>query len=416
MSEKALLAAVIDAPEDDTPRLVLADWLAEHDTPTLPELIRLQCRAARMSHRERRHQRVEQRVAALEQACAREWLRPLGALGLTASFARGLLRVTAPLDAPLRAEVAALADTERWAWVEAVAVTGVPWGLEGLQGWLSSGLWRGVGLLTLGAVLLGAPEAEALGGGELPLLHELRLHPHRVSANGLRCLARTPLAGRLDTLSIYTGGTNGIGPGGAAALAAGSLDGLRSLDLQGEGLGDAGAEALGAAAWLGRLRHLNLLSNNIGARGARALLHGPRALPLASVLLANNPLGIGGAAVVAGAPSLPGARELHLHGCGIGPAGAAVLAGSPGVAGLTTLYLYGNRLGCAGVEALASSPHLANLTTLYLGQNDVRDAGARALLASPHLRRLRTLSLHGNPIREGVRQALRERFGRGAGV
>src|SRR5690242_13770882 len=83
---------------DDTPRVVLADWLADQGTTSpLPELIRLQCRAAHMPHRERRHQRVDRRVQALERACAGEWLKPLRDLGLEASFARGLLRVVAPV-------------------------------------------------------------------------------------------------------------------------------------------------------------------------------------------------------------------------------------------------------------------------------------------------------------------------------
>jgi len=44
---KALLAACHRNPDDDTPRLVLADWLQEHDDPR-GELMRLQCRLAAM--------------------------------------------------------------------------------------------------------------------------------------------------------------------------------------------------------------------------------------------------------------------------------------------------------------------------------------------------------------------------------
>lgn len=38
-----LLRAIIDAPADDAPRLVYADWLDEHGFPGLAELIRAQC-------------------------------------------------------------------------------------------------------------------------------------------------------------------------------------------------------------------------------------------------------------------------------------------------------------------------------------------------------------------------------------
>jgi uncharacterized protein (TIGR02996 family) len=43
----ALLKAIIDHPDDDTPRLVYADWLQEHDDPERAEYIRVQCQIAR---------------------------------------------------------------------------------------------------------------------------------------------------------------------------------------------------------------------------------------------------------------------------------------------------------------------------------------------------------------------------------
>ena len=42
----ALLRTVLDHPDDDTPRLVYADWLEEHGDPARAEFIRLQCRIA----------------------------------------------------------------------------------------------------------------------------------------------------------------------------------------------------------------------------------------------------------------------------------------------------------------------------------------------------------------------------------
>ncbi|HEY1187236.1 MAG TPA: TIGR02996 domain-containing protein [Gemmata sp.] len=43
----ALLDAIFDAPDDDTPRLVFADWLQEHGQENYAQFIRLQCAAAR---------------------------------------------------------------------------------------------------------------------------------------------------------------------------------------------------------------------------------------------------------------------------------------------------------------------------------------------------------------------------------
>ncbi len=47
--QQAFLRAINDGPDDDTPRLVYADWLDEHGDPQRAELIRVQCRIA---HRE----------------------------------------------------------------------------------------------------------------------------------------------------------------------------------------------------------------------------------------------------------------------------------------------------------------------------------------------------------------------------
>jgi uncharacterized protein (TIGR02996 family) len=410
-----LLEACKQDPEDDTPRLVLADWLEDHGDGARAQLTRLQCRAARMSHRERRHQRVDQRVRALERACEAGWLRPLHERGLAASFGRGLLRVTAPLGAHRRAEVRRLAEAELWASVESLGVNGAPWGLPGLQGWLSSGLCVRLTSLSLGSVILGEPESEALAGAELPLLRDLQLYFQHLRPAGLGRLARAPFAAALDSLALPGSVGNRLGPSGAAALAAGSWGGLRRLDLQTNSLGDTGAECVAAAAWAGRLHHLNLQSNDIGPRGARTLLHGPRALSPGRVLLSGNPLGDAGAAVLAAAPLLADAKELTLTECDIGPAGAAALAGAPGLAGLTLLILYGNRVGDAGAAALARTPHLANLIALHLSRNGITSAGARALLAA-HLPRLKMLILQANSLGEGVGRALRERFGPGVSV
>jgi uncharacterized protein (TIGR02996 family) len=46
--ERALLRAVLAAPADDLPRLVLADWLEEHGQPERAEFVRVQCEVERL--------------------------------------------------------------------------------------------------------------------------------------------------------------------------------------------------------------------------------------------------------------------------------------------------------------------------------------------------------------------------------
>ena len=51
MTEReALLAAICANPDDDTPRLVYADWLQENGDPDRAEFIRLECRLAMWNH------------------------------------------------------------------------------------------------------------------------------------------------------------------------------------------------------------------------------------------------------------------------------------------------------------------------------------------------------------------------------
>lgn len=46
--DQSLIAAILNDPDDDLPRLVYADWLDEHSEPERAELIRVQCELARL--------------------------------------------------------------------------------------------------------------------------------------------------------------------------------------------------------------------------------------------------------------------------------------------------------------------------------------------------------------------------------
>jgi uncharacterized protein (TIGR02996 family) len=46
--DEAFLADIIESPDDDTPRLVYADWLEDNDQPDRAAFIRVQCRPAKL--------------------------------------------------------------------------------------------------------------------------------------------------------------------------------------------------------------------------------------------------------------------------------------------------------------------------------------------------------------------------------
>jgi uncharacterized protein (TIGR02996 family) len=68
--EAALLAAILAHPDEDTPRLVYADWLTEHGQPERAEFIRLQCAVGV-------DEAAEERALELEERNRGKWLAGL---------------------------------------------------------------------------------------------------------------------------------------------------------------------------------------------------------------------------------------------------------------------------------------------------------------------------------------------------
>jgi uncharacterized protein (TIGR02996 family) len=78
MNERAaLLRAVCENPDDDTPRLVFADWLDEHDEPERAEFIRLQCEVARLQTDDAQLGGLSRRASELQKQFGKQWLDQL---------------------------------------------------------------------------------------------------------------------------------------------------------------------------------------------------------------------------------------------------------------------------------------------------------------------------------------------------
>jgi uncharacterized protein (TIGR02996 family) len=89
-----LLAGIRATPEDDAPRLILADWLDEHDEPERAEFIRLQVRLSRWVPDLEEREQLQAREHALLTAYGTAWLGPIVDQPNTFSrFERGLLRI-----------------------------------------------------------------------------------------------------------------------------------------------------------------------------------------------------------------------------------------------------------------------------------------------------------------------------------
>jgi uncharacterized protein (TIGR02996 family) len=244
----AFLASAKATPDDDTPRLVLADWLEEHGDPSLvarAEFVRRQCQAPRTPA-----ERLRQ--AELLRPLAAEWLGPLYPLVRSWVARRGLLHLGAEADAFLAGAANLL--LEAFAWVEG--------------------------------------------------LNFVRLDDSQAAR-----LARSPWLAHIAELELPLAG---LGDAGARALAASPhVTGLRALFLRGNAIGDVGAAALAESPFLTNLSALSLAHNAVGPAGARALAASPHLGHLRVLNLEGNPLGTGATSLKAAAVSHRG-LWLHL--------------------------------------------------------------------------------------------------------
>jgi uncharacterized protein (TIGR02996 family) len=89
------LRAIIESPDDDTPRLVYADWLEDHGDPPRAEFIRLQCELAHIPEDDERRPEREARERELLARHETVWTGPLPGWVAHWEFRRGLVdRIT----------------------------------------------------------------------------------------------------------------------------------------------------------------------------------------------------------------------------------------------------------------------------------------------------------------------------------
>lgn len=350
------LPSIIDAPDDDAPRLVFADWLEENGDTERAEFIRIQCELARLGEDDPRFRRLTARGKELEDEHRVEWQS----------------------DLPQFEEIF--------------------WG----------GFHRGfVAAVRVESVETFAEHADAIFAAAP--IRELRFH--RVFANEAKRIAMTRQLARVQVLDLEDG--NMIGNQGAQALANSPyISGLTVLKLRGNAIGPSGASALARAAHLGPLTDLNLDRNAIYDEGVQAIVESPRMRHLQRLSLGWTQCGEPAARILARSSYLANLNLLYLSGNQIGDEGVEALAASRHLRGLRELFLEGNQFGDRGAAALAQSPMLAGIQWLYLKGNRIADDGARRLAESPHLEHVRELVLMENRIGEEGTQVLRGRFGR----
>jgi uncharacterized protein (TIGR02996 family) len=392
-------------PDDDTPRLVLADWLEERGDPR-GEFVRTQCLGARLPEDDPRCPALLARQRELLNAHRETWLRPLPGSHHLAEFHRGLVRLVLHPDEILGVASPHFAETEEYAWVEGLRAYDV--GQQAIDRYLAGPAPEGILALHLAAggerVADRAFVALARSPHLCPLT-ALRLTRFYFGA-AAKALATSPHLAALAELDLQA---NRVEAAGARALAASPhLTGLRSLDLGSNDLQDQGARALIAATRLERLTDLGLGSNRLGPKGVAALVAWPLLANLTALRLDGNSVGGDGTRLLAGSPAVRRLARLDLRGNRLSGKSVHALAASPNLTSLTRLDLTYNVAGDRGAAALAAPDGLPRLTYLSLRNNGIGDKGTGALAASPWVARLRTLDLAYNPVGPARARALAE--------
>jgi len=432
---KAFLDDIAADIDDDAPRLIFADWLAEHGHDDRAEFIRVQIERSRLPAWDAAQVRLRLREEALLKQHGEAWLAEMPHFkgAKWEGFRRGIVaevsfasyeamresahdcRLAAPVEAvtvrwPRRGE--ANADGAPIAELRELSLTGHPTAVE--VAWLA----------------------------DSPQLSTLRVvTAHGLWADGLARLVGSPHLARLKALRLPT---NDLGNAGVLALAgAAVLTDLEELDLTGRGVSERyvedpalrspGMETLAAWPGLASVRTLKLCGNVLGRAGLRALLRSPhigslkdlslrdagldgqamaelrdasRGLSLEALDLGENVLKEVGVEYVALAACLRDLKALRIDRCEIPLAGARVLARKAKfLDGLRKLDVGHGYFGPAGLQALLDRAPAA-LHTLGLRDNDLFDKGVGVLAGSPDTDGLLEIDLATNGLGAGAAEAL----------
>jgi uncharacterized protein (TIGR02996 family) len=400
--EQAFLDALIESPEDDTPRLVFADWLDDHGKSERAELIRVQCRLARMRDGDPERPRLLARERELLRTHTRAWLRELPrARGFRyGPFVRGFVEEVEVGDGEAfckkAAAVLASAPIRRFtrrhvtytSQDPTITLAACPHLARFSEIDLSGTSFEDRGILSL------------LSSPHLKRLRVLNLTQTRMTPATLLAVIQQPACRQLEDLNLDN---NDLGVEGAERLVGWPAPALRHLSLCFCNLDNVSGLAVLRSSHLPALTCLELWGNRIDPGFVRSLLDGPDRPGLTHLGLGTNHLGSRGASLIAEWRGLARFPYLDLAHNNIHDPDGRLLLASPGLPGLKELHLYWHR------EFDDRSGKLTWPGFLSLYNNGIGRAGIRALAGSPYLR-LEGLKIWDNQLtRRGI-EVWEERF------
>jgi uncharacterized protein (TIGR02996 family) len=466
MSDRAaLLAAICSHPDEDTPRLVFADWLDEHGEGKRAAYIRAQIEHHRITT-------ADTATSALLDFIVRQ-------------YENGFDRINwSVVDAELGAQVAAQKAADKVRFKMTTKSEGVPRVKGVTYHCYDRGFYDTVYLDSTSAFLkhakaiyraapitsvtfnelTGEQAAEFVACGYLARTRKLCFN-YGVEAEAVRVLGthKDALGVRkldfsmdeapgsaIDALAAgkywsglesleaidlgedYDNDDDGVSPGhisdlfkrpqfrnlreliawssGAdddtAKVIAANMPELRLLDLAITSITERGANAIAASKKLRNLRLLDLSSCELEGADAGALINAPNLPNLTILRLDGNYLGGPNPKTLAKPGRGPGLRVLDLGSSHLSAAGVEALAKCPASRGVWHLTLENADISDSHLERFLRHANFEHLAYLELSMNDLTATGAKALAAWPGAAQLQWLDLSSNSIGESGAKAL----------
>jgi uncharacterized protein (TIGR02996 family) len=458
MSDKAagFLDDIIAHPDDNTPRLIFADYLDDHGDGARAEFIRAQVERASLPDWDARAVRLLLREHVLLTQHGERWKAQLPTIkGVTwGEFRRGFVATVqfatfatfekkaaacweaAPLEAaevrwprdgdasetfaPIPSlrelsvtgtvvdprDVRRLANSPVLSTLRALNARGCSMGAEAFARLVDSVYLGNLQALRVPFNSLGNGAIDSLVGGvRLPALTELDLselgsygrysEDPTINWNGMRTLAAWPGLARIRSLTLSG---NDIGRAGLWSLLHTShCTSLKQLTLRSNGITAHRLREFAAAPAGLQLDVLDLGENMLFDRGVETLGTAACLRELKVLELDRCEMPAFSAIELAEAPFLATLRRLNLNSNSFGAEGlATLLAAKPPE--LHTLGMIDNDLGDEGVKLLADTPASDTLLDINLAQNNLTEAALKALGKSKHLKNLLALRLQANGI------------------
>jgi uncharacterized protein (TIGR02996 family) len=436
--EGGFLEDIIANIDDDTPRLVYADWLMENGHDERAELIRVQIQQYRLPDWDPAQVSLRLREKELLKAHGQQWLAEMPQIqGVEwRGFRRGIVaevgfssfecmreniaavRAAAPVEAAItswpRRGDRKQPQPETLVELRELTLEGRPYdqGLTRLAQWPQLATLHSLHVLGLDrddlATLLASPH--------LGKLRRLYLFSHGVGNSGIEQLVQAETLSSLEELDLTGAGYHEsyyddpvITAQGMATLARWpGLAGVRKLNLTGSDPGEGGLTALLASPYARDLQTLILRNSRLKGPILGAFVPAVAAMRLQELDLHSNPLGDGAAEPLVQAACLSELKKLGIDRCQLSSAAVRTLSDRADFwQTLRLLNLSYNPLGVEGLQPLLER-FPPQLHTLELCDCDLDDDALVQLAQSPVVDRLLELNLSKNNFGIGALRTLGE--------